>query len=166
MNDRRISGVPAVLGSCAPGGDHTRTRDVLRCGTNVYRWPRAWSGIELWYRCWSFVHIIVGAIGISSLVMASAEAFTLLKLGRSCLSDLAWLQDMERSRDRRPYRSGDSRCRRVFRQDIIVEALNPKSAAFFLAFTPQFIEQPPMSPGSLSSLGSFQLRSILLPMWS
>lgn len=31
---------------------------------------------------------------------------------RSCLSDLDWLQDIERSRHRRPDRSGDSRCRR------------------------------------------------------
>lgn len=42
-----FSGVPAVLGSCAPGGDHTRTRDVPRCGTNVCRRPSAWSGIGL-----------------------------------------------------------------------------------------------------------------------
>lgn len=73
---------------------------------------------------------------------------------RSCLSDLDWLQDIERNRHPRPDRSGGSRCRTAFRQGIIVEALNPKWAGFFFAFTPQFIERPPMSPGSSSSLGT------------
>lgn len=41
---------------------------------------------------------------------------------RSCLPDLAWLQDMERSRDRRPHRSGASRCRRGISANISAES--------------------------------------------
>jgi len=36
--------------------------------------------------------------------------------------------------------NGESDLRRVFRQGVVVEALNPKTAIFFLAFLPQFVD--------------------------
>jgi threonine/homoserine/homoserine lactone efflux protein len=95
------------------------------------------------------VHIAAGAIGVSALVLASAEAFTLLKLAGAVY--LVWLgirtwraageapagfaapgQDMARAAPGGTWRA--------LRDGAAVEALNPKTAAFFLAFVPQFVD--------------------------
>lgn len=86
-------------------------------------------------------HVIAGAAGVSALVMASAEAFTLLKLAGAVY--LFWLGiSTWRSADglagAQPALQPGSR--KALRDGIAVEALNPKTAAFFLAFLPQFVD--------------------------
>jgi threonine/homoserine/homoserine lactone efflux protein len=85
-------------------------------------------------------HVAAGAVGVSALIMASAEAFTLLKIAGALY--LVWL-GLETVREARVdivvARSGAGACR-AFREGIAVEALNPKTAAFFLAFLPQFVD--------------------------
>jgi len=86
------------------------------------------------------VHVIAGAVGVSALVMASAQAFTLLKVLGAVY--LVWL-GVKAWRDARVLAPIDLRTtsvRRAFRDGIVVEALNPKTAAFFLAFIPQFVD--------------------------
>ncbi|MGE5150197.1 MAG: LysE family translocator [Rhodospirillaceae bacterium] len=86
------------------------------------------------------VHVLAGAIGVSALVMASAEAFTLLKLAGALY--LVWL-GLKTMRDARMPLAVDAPSvgnRRAFRDGIFVEALNPKTAALFLAFLPQFVD--------------------------
>jgi threonine/homoserine/homoserine lactone efflux protein len=85
------------------------------------------------------VHVAAGAIGVSALVMASAEAFTMLKLAGALY--LVWLgikaiREARQPFDARPVTTGAGR---AFREGIVVEALNPKTATFFLAFLPQFV---------------------------
>lgn len=87
------------------------------------------------------VHVVGGAIGVSAVLMASAEVFTLLKLAGAVY--LVWL-------GLRTWRQADlnldavnvraSGARRAFLEGIVVEALNPKTAAFFLAFVTQFVD--------------------------
>jgi threonine/homoserine/homoserine lactone efflux protein len=36
------------------------------------------------------VHVVAGSLGVSAIVLASAELFTVLKLNWGCLSRLAW----------------------------------------------------------------------------
>jgi threonine/homoserine/homoserine lactone efflux protein len=86
------------------------------------------------------VHVLAGAIGVSALVMASAEAFTLLKLAGALY--LVWL-GLKTMRDAHtPLQSAAPSIgnTRAFRDGVLVEALNPKTAAFFLAFLPQFVD--------------------------
>jgi threonine/homoserine/homoserine lactone efflux protein len=88
-----------------------------------------------------FVHVIGGAVGISAILMASAGIFTAVKLLGALY--LIWLGI-------RTWRSADldlgsievtlAGRRRAFLEGIVVEALNPKTAAFFLAFTTQFVD--------------------------
>lgn len=86
------------------------------------------------------IHVAAGAVGISALIMASAEAFTALKLiGAIYLIWLGWKTVREAGIDA-PATIVTTGSRRAFIDGIIVEALNPKTAAFFLAFIPQFIE--------------------------
>ena len=85
-------------------------------------------------------HVIAGAVGISALVMASAEAFTLLKTVGALY--LVWLGFKMWREARSVELSGIETTgpARAFREGIIVEALNPKTTAFFLAFIPQFVD--------------------------
>jgi threonine/homoserine/homoserine lactone efflux protein len=90
------------------------------------------------------VHVAAGAIGVSALVLASAEAFTLLKIAGAVY--LVWLGLKTMREARREARiAADMRTEptgagRALREGIVVEALNPKTAAFFLAFLPQFVD--------------------------
>lgn len=87
------------------------------------------------------VHITAGAVGVSALVLASAEAFALLKVAGAIY--LVWLgvktfRDSRIAADDIDVRATGTR--RAFREGIVVEALNPKTATFFLAFLPQFVD--------------------------
>lgn len=86
------------------------------------------------------IHVLAGAVGISALVMASAEAFTLLKIAGALY--LIWLgvKTWREARVEEPVGLEETGAHRAFREGILVEALNPKTAAFFLAFIPQFVD--------------------------
>jgi threonine/homoserine/homoserine lactone efflux protein len=86
------------------------------------------------------VHVIAGGLGVSALILASAQAFTLLKLAGALY--LIWLgvrtfRDAGRASSEVTLPVG---AEHAFRDGILVEALNPKTAAFILAFIPQFLE--------------------------
>lgn len=88
-----------------------------------------------------FVHVAACVIGVSALVMASATAFSVLKIvGGLYLIYLGIQTFYSASReDAMPQEDGRAGVARAFRQGVVVEATNPKTAAFFLAFIPQFI---------------------------
>lgn len=91
------------------------------------------------------VHVVAGSLGVSALVLASAELFTGLKLvGAAYLIWIGWRTLHAARRDAVAEMQGEAAMppsgpRRAFREGVLVEALNPKTAAFFLAFVPQFI---------------------------
>jgi threonine/homoserine/homoserine lactone efflux protein len=90
------------------------------------------------------VHVFAGALGVSALVLASAELFTALKVVGAVY--LAWLglrTIIAARREASPVggiATPPVGVRRAFREGVVVEALNPKTAAFFLAFIPQFVD--------------------------
>src|SRR3954463_15996355 len=88
-----------------------------------------------------FVHIAAAAIGLSALIMASAEAFLLVKLaGAAYLFYVGCTMLLSRTTggEAGP-RLVPARLSTVFWQGCLTNALNPKVALFFLAFLPQFI---------------------------
>ena len=92
------------------------------------------------------VHVVAGSLGVSALVLASAELFTALKLaGAAYLVWVGWRTLRSARRDAAAALKGGAAAppmgpRRAFREGVLVEALNPKTAAFFLAFIPQFVD--------------------------
>lgn len=86
------------------------------------------------------VHVVAGAVGISALIMASAEAFTMLKIAGALYLVWLGLKTWREARIVEPTEVNTTGARRALRDGIMVEALNPKTAAFFLAFIPQFID--------------------------
>jgi len=90
----------------------------------------------------SLVHVVAAVAGLSALIVSSAIAFSTVKyVGAAYLVYVGirkWLErDEPAELEARPPRSG----RRVFSQGIVVNVLNPKTALFFLAFLPQFIDR-------------------------
>ncbi len=86
------------------------------------------------------VHVIAGGIGVSAIILASAQLFTMLKLAGALY--LIWLgiRTIREAGHLPTEPTGAIGFKRAFREGIVVEALNPKTAAFFLAFIPQFLE--------------------------
>jgi len=83
-------------------------------------------------------HVYAAALGISAILAASAVAFHTVKYAGAAY--LAWLGiRMIRSRNADMAFQNLQPSRGAFRQGIVTEALNPKTALFFLSFIPQFI---------------------------
>lgn len=92
------------------------------------------------------VHVLAGGLGVSAIVLASAELFATLKLvGAVYLVWIGLRTIRSARRDASAALHGGAAAppvgpRRAFREGVLVEALNPKTAAFFLAFVPQFVD--------------------------
>lgn len=86
------------------------------------------------------LHTIMAVFGISAIIAASATLFTIVKyLGALYLVYLGLRAFFEKTsidfgQGRIPMTAGQA-----FRQAILAEVLNPKTALFFLAFLPQFV---------------------------
>ncbi len=103
------------------------------------------GGFAAMFGIWTgaFLHVILAALGLSAILATSAVAFSLVKwigalyllyLGIQALSakDASFFS-AGRTQQKNPFS--------IFRQGVLVAALNPKVAIFFLAFLPQFIVQ-------------------------
>lgn len=85
-------------------------------------------------------HVVAAALGISIVLAASALAFNLVKyLGAAYLIYLGIKTILSRDGHMETADIRRTGYRRAFLQGITVEVLNPKTALFFLAFIPQFI---------------------------
>src|ERR1700716_2041076 len=85
-------------------------------------------------------YVAARAVGLSALLMASAEAFAAAKLAGAAY--LIWLgvKTIRQARIELPRNVVVTGAARAFREGVVVESLNPKTAAFFLAFIPQFVD--------------------------
>ena len=91
------------------------------------------------------VHIVVAALGLSFLIYASKTGFLITKwVGGVYLMVLAWKSFRGKETVAPDREANDTHTKTVFGQGVLVNALNPKVALFFLAFIPQFVD--PSSP--------------------
>ncbi len=87
------------------------------------------------------VHVLAAALGLSALIFSSALAFSIVKyLGAAYLIYLGLRRLFTREPMQQTARLQPQNLRRIFRQGVIVAILNPKTALFFLAFLPQFVD--------------------------
>jgi threonine/homoserine/homoserine lactone efflux protein len=91
----------------------------------------------------TLVHTLAAAVGLSALLVSSATAFSVVKyLGAAYLVYLG----IQRLRSKESLAAATDTAApsvtlaRVFAQGIVVNVLNPKTALFFFAFLPQFID--------------------------
>ena len=89
----------------------------------------------------SLVHVAAAAIGLSSLLVSSAEAYTVVKYaGAAYLVFLGVRRLLGRDEPFDPEVRQRKPLSRLFRQGVVVNVLNPKTALFFFAFLPQFVD--------------------------
>jgi threonine/homoserine/homoserine lactone efflux protein len=89
----------------------------------------------------AMVHIAFAAVGLSAILASSAVAFSVIKwLGAAYLVWLGLRRIFGRDEEESDVAVEPAPLSRVFSQGVIVNILNPKTALFFLAFLPQFVD--------------------------
>jgi threonine/homoserine/homoserine lactone efflux protein len=92
----------------------------------------------------NFCHVLAATFGLSALLMSSALAFSVVKyLGAAYLVYLGLRKLFRRAQPavQETVPAPQQSYRQIFSQGVVVAVLNPKTALFFLAFLPQFVER-------------------------
>lgn len=106
------------------------------------------------------LHVLAAALGLSLLLAQSAAAFNLVKYAGAAYLVYLGVRLLLRAHRAEPVAALASQgTRRAFLEGIAVEALNVKTALFFLAFLPQFV-----SPGEPPGLQLVLLGSICVAL--
>ena len=89
----------------------------------------------------TFIHVLAAALGLSVLLLSSALAFSIVKYAGAAY--LIWL-GLRKIFGPAETAGADELPRyshaRLFRDGFVVNLLNPKTALFFFAFLPQFVD--------------------------
>ncbi|MDW6094799.1 LysE family translocator [Vibrio rhizosphaerae] len=127
----------AVLLNLSPGPDM-----AFILGQTLRRGRR--YGVAAMLGIWSgaLLHVVMAGVGLSAVLATSALAFSVVKWIGAVY--LVWLGIKMLFSQGDAFISDDNqsdslRIRSVYWQGILVSALNPKVALFFLAFLPQFV---------------------------
>jgi threonine/homoserine/homoserine lactone efflux protein len=133
--------VASTLVTLVPGADMALvTRQVFLGGTRLAQRTILGNLTGI------VVHGTALAVGLSALLVASATAYTVVKLAGAAY--LIWLGVQTIRSSRKPAVTADAAPdadapvspRRAYVQGLVSTVLNPKPALFFLTFIPQFID--------------------------
>jgi threonine/homoserine/homoserine lactone efflux protein len=115
---------PAVLYIVAQSAEHGRLAGIVSV-----------AGVHLG----TLVHVAAAAVGLSALIVSSAVAFSVVKFAGAAY--LVYL-GIHRLLTREPaeLEPRDRPLSGLFAHGVVVNVLNPKTALFFLAFLPQFVD--------------------------
>lgn len=101
----------------------------------------------------NFLHVMAATAGLSAVIATSAAAFTVVKWTGAIYLVAVGVWTLLRGGRNSDSAAPRTSARRALASGIVVNALNPKVALFFLAFLPQFIDP---------SRGSVARQSLLL----
>jgi len=87
----------------------------------------------------TMVHIAAAAIGISAVLVSSVWAFQVVKYAGAAYLIILGIRTLLSKEKIKTANFDRAKLSRVFYQGVIVNVLNPKTALFFFAFLPQFI---------------------------
>jgi RhtB (resistance to homoserine/threonine) family protein len=116
-----------------------------------------------------FVHATISAVGISVILLQAAWAFSALKLAGAAylvwLGVCSWRKVFKRDSFKvgNGMTPGSFRLRRSLREGFLSNVLNPKTAVFYMAFLPQFIN--PAHSALAQSLFLAGLHFIIAMIW-
>ena len=89
----------------------------------------------------NFVHVLAATLGLSAILVSSAMAFAIVKyMGAAYLIYLGVRRLLARETAVPLTTLQHQRLTHIFRQGVLVAILNPKTALFFFAFLPQFVD--------------------------
>jgi threonine/homoserine/homoserine lactone efflux protein len=139
IQDLGLFVVAGLLLNVSPGPD-----TLYIAGRAATQGFRAGAVAALGIAAGCFVHIAAAAVGLSALVMASAEAFLVIKMAGAAylvyVGATLLLARGAAAADEPQPRLAPAPMSTIFWQGCLTNALNPKVALFFLAFLPQFID--------------------------
>lgn len=93
-------------------------------------------------------HVVAAALGLSAILARSALLFSLVKYAGACYLVYLGVRLLRSSGAVRPLPAlTGAGTRRAFLEGVVTEVLNVKTALFFLAFVPQFVDPaaPPLA---------------------
>ena len=85
------------------------------------------------------IHIAAAALGLSALLVSSALAFNVVKYAGAGYLIYLGVRTLLTKEKIEKAKVQETKLSRVFSQGVVVNLLNPKTALFFFAFLPQFI---------------------------
>lgn len=103
-------------------------------------------------------HVVGAAVGLSAVLAASAAAYSVVRYaGAAYLVYLGLRTLLGGDGNAGESPSPAASARRAYRQGVITELLNPKTALFFLAFLPQFVNRNAVAAPQLLLLGAISV---------
>jgi threonine/homoserine/homoserine lactone efflux protein len=88
----------------------------------------------------SIIHVAAAVAGLSALLVASAAAFTVVKVVGALYLVYLGVRTIAGRSGSPAAATSPHGMRRLYVDGIVVNVLNPKTALFFLAFLPQFVD--------------------------
>ena len=133
--------ITSFLLTIAPGPD------IIFLVTQTFNHgPKAGFPTALGLTFGNLIHTLLAAFGVSLIVQASEQAFTVIKILGACyLLYLAYEVIVTKSAQVNNHI--DLSRRSLFIRGVLMNLLNPKVILFFIAFLPQFV-----SPGAQKSI--------------
>jgi threonine/homoserine/homoserine lactone efflux protein len=113
---------PAVLYIVSQSAEHGRLAGLVSV-----------AGVHLG----TLVHVAAATVGLSAIIVSSAIAFSVVKYAGAAYLIYVGIR---RLLTREPSELLAPRDAGLFTQGVVVNVLNPKTALFFLAFLPQFVD--------------------------
>jgi threonine/homoserine/homoserine lactone efflux protein len=86
------------------------------------------------------VHVAAATVGLSALIASSATAFTVVKLVGAVYLVYVGVRRILSKEVGVELEQQPATDRQLYLQGVVVNVLNPKTALFFLAFLPQFVD--------------------------
>jgi threonine/homoserine/homoserine lactone efflux protein len=86
------------------------------------------------------VHVLAATVGLSALIASSASAFTVVKLVGAAYLIAVGIRRIV-TNDETLSEPQPAPLVKIWRQGVVVNIFNPKTALFFLAFLPQFVNR-------------------------
>jgi threonine/homoserine/homoserine lactone efflux protein len=86
------------------------------------------------------VHVVAATVGLSALIASSATAFTAVTLVGAAYLIAVGIRRISSGEQDGEIQSVPAPHRELYVQGVVVNVLNPKTALFFLAFLPQFVD--------------------------
>ena len=99
------------------------------------------------------VHVAAATVGLSALFASSATAFSVVKLIGAVYLIVVGVRRIIGRDDSEQVQAPPAPMSRIYRQGVIVNVFNPKTALFFLAFLPQFVDRGASVPPQVALLG-------------
>ena len=108
---------------------------------SIQQGRRAGAVSSLGVQVGTLIHVVIAAFGLSTLLVSSDWAFNFVKYAGATYLIYLGVKTLLTREKRGPIKAvGNESLSYTFRQGVVVNLLNPKTALFFFAFLPQFVD--------------------------